>query len=223
MSQIKSIIFDLDGTLIDTEAVAESAIRDAFGKWGIEIEEQDASYVTGRKWEAAFDLLFSKYPIPKSREEAAAEVIAMYRRNLDRELIVVKDAKAAIERLSRDFNLAIVSGSPRRDIEWSMRKLGVHPLFKFYLGAEDYLNSKPDPECYRAALAKFGLKPNEALVFEDSTAGIRSATAAGIAVVAITSTNYFEQDHSRALEKIEDYTEVDSEWIRRFEKKHLAG
>lgn len=222
MSQIKSIIFDLDGTLIDTEAVAETAIRDAFGKWGVELEEKDASYVTGRKWEAAFDLLFSKYPIPKSREEAAAEVIATYRGNLDRELVVVKDAKAAIERLSKDFTLSVVSGSPRRDIEWSMRKLGVHSLFKFYLGAEDYLRSKPDPECYRAALAKLSLKPKEAIVFEDSTAGIRAAVDAGIPVVAITSTNYFEQDHSKALEKIEDYTNVDLNWVRQFEKKHLT-
>lgn len=219
---IQSIIFDLDGTLIDTEAVAESAIRDAFGRWGVELEENDASYVTGRKWEAAFDFLFSKYPIPKTKEEASIEVIGLYRNHLDRELVVVKDAKPAIERLSKDFKLAIVSGSPRRDIEWSMKKLGVDHLFQFFLGAEDYLNSKPDPEGYLKALKQLKTSPNDAIVFEDSSAGIKSATAAGMRVIAITSTNYFEQDHSKALAKIEDYTDVDSNWIRQFDLKHPA-
>src|SRR6185437_17162929 len=63
-SKIKAVIFDLDGTLIDTEPAAAKAITECFREWGIQIVAYDANFITGRTWEMAFGYLFKKYELP---------------------------------------------------------------------------------------------------------------------------------------------------------------
>jgi beta-phosphoglucomutase-like phosphatase (HAD superfamily) len=61
---IQAVIFDLDGTLIDTEPAAARAIVDYFQSWNIQVDSSDAAFITGRTWETAFQFLFKKYEMP---------------------------------------------------------------------------------------------------------------------------------------------------------------
>ncbi|MGZ3687945.1 MAG: HAD family hydrolase, partial [Bdellovibrionota bacterium] len=107
----------------------------------------------------------------------------------------------------------LVSGSHRSEILWALDKLQIRSHFQVILGAEDYPRSKPAPDGYEKALKTLAVKPNRSLVFEDSTAGIRSARDAGTWVVAITGTNHFKQDTSEAHHWIPDLREVNVDWI----------
>ncbi len=81
-------------------------------------------------------------------------------------------------------------------------------------GAEDYERSKPAPDGYLKALATMKMERDEAIVFEDSVAGLASAKAAGVRSVAITCTNHFGHDQSVADVCIPDFASIDSAWIK---------
>lgn len=212
---MKTIFFDLDGTIIDTEKNASMVVKHCFETWNIHCTEDDIAYVTGRTWESAYEFLFLKYKLPISTAEAKTIIATNYRKSLEEHLFVVPGSVEAIQSLSEKFPLALVSGSYRSDILWAIRKLRIEDAFKLVLGAEDYDKSKPSPDGYKKASKTLGYSPEHCLVFEDSTAGIESARTAGMWVVAITSTNHFSQDQSKAHHKIKDFTGVNSEWIQK--------
>lgn len=212
--EIKSILFDLDGTIIDTESTAAQAIEACFQEWGLKIEPTDASYITGRTWESAFLFLHKKYQFPVPKEVAEEKIIHRYRTLLDQELRVVPGSVEAVRALSSHFQLALVSGSRREEILWALKKLKIDSCFSIILGAEDYPRSKPSPDGYLKALQLLNAESSSSLVFEDSTAGIQSALAAHLWVVAITTTNYFKQDQSQAHFSIPDLSPVHPDWVR---------
>ena len=211
---IKAILFDLDGTLIDTEPAAARAITDCFADWGIAVDPRDATYITGRTWETAFQYLFRKYELPLPAQQASLAMIERYREMLTTGVLPVKGSTEAVRSLSKEFPLALVSGSYRSEILWALDRLGIREVFRIILGAEDYPRSKPAPDGYLKAIDLLNLKPAETLVFEDSEAGIASAKAAGARVVAITGTNHFRQNTAGADLFIADLTDVTPAWVR---------
>lgn len=212
---LDTVIFDLDGTLIDTEPSAAAAIRDCFAAWGITPRHEDADFVTGRTWSSAFDYLFKKYRIPVPAEEASRAMMRRYRERIESKLEVVPGGAEAVRNLAGKFRLGLVSGSGRAEILWALGKLGITEHFDVILGAEDYPRSKPEPDGYLKALNLMNSKPERGLVFEDSHPGIASARAAGLWVVAITGTNHLRQDTSAAHHHIADLTPVNPEWLEK--------
>jgi HAD superfamily hydrolase (TIGR01509 family) len=211
---IRAIFFDLDGTLIDSEPLALKAITECCAQWGLAVNEADAASVAGKKWEVAFELLYGKYRFPLPREEASQKIIARYQALVSSEIREVPGAREAVQALSKEFSLALVSGSHRRDVLWALNHLGITSCFSLVLGAEDYLQSKPAPDGYQKALAHFALAPREAVVFEDSEAGLASARALGIPAVAISSTNHFGHDQGYASVVVPDLAGVNPHWLR---------
>ena len=113
-------------------------------------------------------------------------------------------------RLSSTAPVCIVSGSPRRDVEYAVEALGVRDILAFTLASEDYSPGKPDPACYRMAAEQLGLPPGSCVVFEDSAVGIQAAKAAGMQCVVLVRDGRPEQDVSGAdlvLTDLADYAE----------------
>jgi len=218
---ITTILFDLDGALIDTDPTAARTVTDCFSRWGTRVSHEDAAHVTGRTWASALEFLYRKYPPPLPLKDATDLIMRAYRENLEKELIVVPGSVDAVRALGRNHRLAVVSGSGRVEILWALTKLGIQDQFEVILGAEDYPRSKPEPDGYRKALTLLRADAKHSLVFEDSMAGIASARAAGLWVVAITATNHFQQDVSMAHEQIPNLTPVTPQWIR--ELSHRLG
>jgi HAD superfamily hydrolase (TIGR01509 family) len=217
--KIKTILFDLDGTLVDTEPAAAYAVSQAFKSWDVDVTGEDAAYVTGRTWEKAFEYLFRKYKLPVSLDVAAEFVIGEYRKALREKLVVVGGGAEAVQALAPSYPLGLVSGSHRQEIFYALDFLKIRRHFKVVLGAEDYKKSKPDPEGYLQALKLLGAKAEETLIFEDSEPGIASARAAGAWVVAISGTNHFRQNTSAAHHSIADLSGVSPQWVAALESQ----
>jgi HAD superfamily hydrolase (TIGR01509 family) len=217
--RFQAILFDLDGTLIDTEPTAARAIATCFERWGMQVEPSDASYITGRTWASAVEYLFGKYEFPVARDEAEQAMVGTYRAELERELIVVPGAPEAVRLLAGEFQLGLVSGSGRSEILWALDRLRIREHFSVILGAEDYPRSKPEPDGYAKAMSTLGVTPPSVLIFEDSSAGIRSARAAGGWVIAVTSTNHFGQELGLAHDRVPDLRCITSHWIAGLAKR----
>jgi HAD superfamily hydrolase (TIGR01509 family) len=215
---IKAVIFDLDGTLIDTELAAARALETWFKKWQLPLNPDDAQFVVGRAWNVVLHHLFSKVTLPMSREEASREILESYRLTLENELPTVPGSVEAVRSLAKHYPLGLVSGSYRAQILWALGKLGITDQFQIILGAEDYAHSKPAPDGYLSAMKTLGVDAAATLIFEDSTAGIASGVSAGARVVAITSTNHFSQNTAGAHHHIRDLQEVTAEWVRNLKK-----
>jgi HAD superfamily hydrolase (TIGR01509 family) len=212
---IQNILFDLDGTIIDTEPQALQAILECTQEWGVPVPQEEAASVAGRKWEVAFDLLYNKHKMPLPKEEASRQIVKRYQTLVRSNLVVIPGVVNAIQDFSKHFTLALVSGSHREDILWALEALNVKHLFAEILGAEDYPNSKPAPDGYLKAMQLLNAKPESSLIFEDSAAGIASAYAAGVKVVALSSTNHFHHDQSTAHAIIKDFSGIDAAWIKK--------
>ena len=87
--------------------------------------------------------------------------------------------------LARDYPIAIVSGSAREDIARNIAMLGITEQVRFFISYEDCSPGKPHPGGYLLAAARLGVPPAACVVFEDSTAGVAAARAAGMHCVAL--------------------------------------
>lgn len=221
MAKIQSVFFDLDGTLIDTEPAAERAIRDCFAQWGLPVTPDDAAYITGRTWASAFEYLFKRYNLPLPAEDASLQIQNQYRKNLETGLPIVPGAIDAVRDLAKEFQVALVSGSLRREILWALDRMGITQEFKLILGGDEYPRSKPAPDGYLKAYETLQAQPETTLIFEDSTAGVASALATGAWVVAVTGTHTHRQEISGTHFQIPHLQNVNRRWVQEIAEKHL--
>lgn len=181
----------MDGTLVDTENLAASAIEQSLSKWNIPIDPLDAKFITGRTWQMAFDFLWNKYKFPVPRAEVENEMMSRYRGFIAQGMVPIEGAQDFVRACAKKMPIALVSGSSRIEIKHVLSSLKIEDCFQFYLGCEDYHESKPSPEGYLAAIERLQIKPSEAVVFEDSEAGIHSGVSAGCKVIAIKATRHY--------------------------------
>ena len=189
--QFDAVLFDLDGTLVHSEAVAARTVEAVFARYGRLLDPSLSAAVTGKTWAAAMDEMEKSAEIarggglPAPRARLLAEILDEYRLRLKTEVHPVPGSEAAVRALAAQYRLGLVSGSYREEILFALGMLKIVKHFDPILGAEDYENSKPAPDGYLKALSLLGVAPSRAVVFEDSEPGIRSALAAGCRVVAV--------------------------------------
>ena len=197
---IRAYVFDLDGTLIDTEILWVEAAELLMREKGSPISHEEAlDIVYGRSWLDIYEDVQRLCPLLRMPIELLA-------RELERRFVPLRESRdiripgsiALLKRLSREHPVAIVSGSYAKDIEHAIELMGVRENVSFFLGTEHVSPGKPDPACYRMAAERFALPPEVCLAFEDSTAGIMAAAGAGMHCIALARPGRPAQDVSRA-------------------------
>lgn len=209
--QPKAYCFDLDGTLIDSEVIWVAAIRDYLVEHTGAFSEAAAfDLVYGHSWADIHKTVVTTYPalsMPIHDMEAA---IAPYYKRIERTRDVrIHSSIALLERLAETQPICIVSGSSTKTVKEAAAAIGVAKHLSFVLGADDYSPGKPDPTCFRLAAQRLGLPPDACVVFEDSSAGVRSAKGAGMRCVALARPGRPAQDLSMADLVLADLAEFD--------------
>jgi len=187
LPEVHAVFFDLDGTLIDSEVIYVDAVRLALFRKGVFISGQDSlALVYGRGWKDIFaevkDRFPSAYASPGEMEEVVRKEFEDLRQERD---IRIPGSIRLLKSLARSMPVAVVSGSPKQDVESGIQYAGVAEDLRFFMGAEDYFPGKPDPICYLTAAARLGVIPETCLVFEDSAAGVKAAKFAGMFCVVL--------------------------------------
>ena len=183
---IRAILFDLDGTLVDTERQTDRAIAETLAGMGIAGASLPPQQTRGRTWGDIVARLTQLYQIPTPADILERTLLEKWL-ELAEHAQPIPGAVEAIQQSARHFKVAIVSSSPRRVIDKFMDALGVTSEIKpeLRIGAEDVRHPKPDPEGFLIAARRLSVHAAECLVFEDSSAGLRSAQAAGMAAMAV--------------------------------------
>jgi len=209
---MKAAIFDLDGTLMDSEILWVEGTRRYLGKRGhAATYEAILAIVYGHSWKQVYADVMQQFPLPGVTMESMevdlrTEIEILHREHGD---IVIHSSVALLRRLAALVPVCIVSGSPCADIDRSIQRMGIGREVTFFIGAEQYGPGKPDPTCFLMAQARLQVPASDCVVFEDSAAGVRAAKAAGMHCVALARPGLPAQDVSIADRVVADLADVD--------------
>jgi sugar-phosphatase len=182
-----AFLFDLDGTLIDSETIWIDAIELALHQRGAMLTHAEVTeLVLGRSWPDIFANIQRRFPgLYATRADIEAITVPFYHEAMASRDVRIHSSIDLLRRLAPQAPTIIVSGSTRNRIAESLELMEVADLVPFYIGAEDYAAGKPAPDCFLLAAERLGVSPGRCLVFEDSAAGIAAAKTAGMTCVAL--------------------------------------
>lgn len=205
-----ALLFDLDGTLVDSERENAEAMAQALaGGQGIVIEQADRDAVIGHSWVQIHEGLRSRYPKLRWNQEQLISATFVCRVKLLDEvgLNVLPGALEVLQRFS-ELPKAIVTGSSRAEMRHALHAMKVVEKFEFALASEDVARSKPAPDGYLLAAEKLAVAPKSCVVIEDSESGIAAGIAAGMTVIAVAQGNFAGHDQSAAHLQIDSLHEL---------------
>ena len=181
------LLFDLDGTIAETDSLHLPTWVDALQPYGVEVDEEFyGDTISGRNTDEIVRELLPDLTDEQGRSIGDAKE-ASFRERVS-ELEPMPGLLDFIERgRKRGMWIALVTNAPEENVETILLALKLRDFFDVVVLADEVEAVKPDPAPYRAALEKTGAPAGEALAFEDSVSGISSSVAAGIPTVGIAS------------------------------------
>jgi HAD superfamily hydrolase (TIGR01509 family) len=222
---IRGFLFDLDGTLVDTERQSGEAMARALLRGqGIAIEPYDRHFLIGRSWMAIYDSLKTRYPqLTWTRDEIIAQTAALREEVFAESGVTIMPHARETLAWTRERRRAIVTGSGRAEAMQVIPLIGPDAHFDTIVAAEDVPRSKPHPDGYQKAMAALGLGPEECLVIEDSESGIEAGRSAGCLVVAVRAGNFgnWRQDHAHVV--IDTLAELTPSLVDQLARNYASG
>jgi HAD superfamily hydrolase (TIGR01509 family) len=183
-----ALLFDLDGTLAETDSLHLPTWVDILRPYGIEVDEGFyRERISGRSNSKIVEDLLPDLSAEEGQKLTHAKEASFRERAHELEplpglLNFMHEGK------SRALSLALVTNAPEENVEAILLVLELRGFFDEVVLSDEVGPVKPDPAPYTAALGRLGVSPEDALAFEDSTSGIASSVAAGIPTVGIAST-----------------------------------
>jgi HAD superfamily hydrolase (TIGR01509 family) len=185
-----AVVFDLDGLLLDTEQVwdevREALVREQGGRWH-DRAQADMMGMSSTEWSR---YLHEELGLSEPPEELNRLVVERMEERYRRRLPVVDGAVAAVRRLADRWPLGLASSSNRQLIDLALDLMGVTDHFRATVSSEEVARGKPAPDVYLEAARRLGVRPQDTAAVEDSASGIRSANAAGMAVIAVPNAHF---------------------------------
>jgi HAD superfamily hydrolase (TIGR01509 family) len=205
---IETVIFDLDGVIIDSEPYHFLVEKQLFKEYGADITDDEHLSFVG----TSSNDMWHKIKIKTDIKYSIEELVNISERKFLSYLDKVKDIKpiSGVDELILDlykseFQLIIASSSSRKIINTVLKKFNLSKYFSFIVSGAELIHSKPNPEIFHEACKISSTKPERCLVIEDSENGVKAAKSANMSCVAYRNPNSGNQNLSSADLVINDF------------------
>jgi HAD superfamily hydrolase (TIGR01509 family) len=193
--QIKALIFDMDGLLVDTEALAYGAMDAFLAKHALERRQEIHDQMLGRRIPEAMAIVKEGYGLDHAVDELISDYTVMRR---DALVGNVRPMPGAVEvvQFGHDAGLRVglASSGLRDQVTLSLNEAGLQGMFEVEVTGDDVSRGKPAPDLFLRAASLLGVDPKHCVVFEDAPAGVAAAINAGMRAVAVPN------EHSQLME-----------------------
>jgi HAD superfamily hydrolase (TIGR01509 family) len=213
---IQTVIFDMDGVIVDTEPVHRYAYFQHFSELNIDVSEELFTSFTGNSTRNVFQRVNSIFNLNADVEELILRKRTIFNDAFDHkeDLELLEGVENLIKNLHENgVELILASSASKVTIDRVFRRFGLHPYFSNIVSGEDFPKSKPHPAIFEFAASLSKAPKENCIVIEDSTNGILAAKAAGIYCVGYNSIHSKLQDLSKADLIINHLNELDYQAI----------
>lgn len=188
MSVARAVLWDMDGTLIDSEQLHWISWRDTMAKEGISITHEQFLSSFGQRNDSIIPRWLGAGATPEHIDRISQAKEELYRRLVRTNGISpLPGVRNWVHRLhERGWLQAIASAAPRPNIEVVLEALEAARYFQGVVSAEDVRRGKPDPEVYLTAASRVGVSPDSCIVVEDAVAGVEGACRAGMRSIGVS-------------------------------------
>lgn len=216
---INTVIFDMDGVIVDTEPVHRYAYFKHFDELNVLVTDEMFATYTGNSTRNVFQKLKSTFEINHEVEDLIQRKRAIFNDAFDtkEDLFLIEGVENLIQTLhANNFELIVASSASKVTIERVFKRFHLHQYFSHIVSGEDFPKSKPHPAIFQHAASLSQFPKNECIVIEDSWNGIEAAVGAGIFCVGYNSEHSKMQDLSKANIIVNHFDELSINQIKNF-------
>jgi len=205
---IEAVIFDMDGVVIDSGLIHNTAEQKILKSIGIDLTFEEIRKYAGQASTVWFKKVLSEHNKIADLKELENKKFEIVYAELKKNIPVVPGALELIDLLNGKLKTALASGSPKKFVNYVVSKLGLYDKFDAITGYGDFSKPKPDPELFLLMSKKLNVDPKCCLVIEDAYNGVLAAKNAGMKCVGYVNKYSGNQDLSKADLIIDDLTEL---------------
>ena len=186
----RAIFFDMDGTLVDSIPFHQEAWLKFLSNHGIHLRPEDFPAQNHGNIHEMIGRFFPHVTSEEKRQELGEEKETTFRKIYQPYLAEIKGLTRFLEAVKRrNISIHLSTMGDQTNINFTIDGLGIRSFFDTMTGGHEVQKGKPDPEIFLKTLQKSGVKAEQAVVFEDSGGGIRSAKSAGLKVIGMATTH----------------------------------
>ena len=212
MNTIKAIIYDVDGTMVNSEPLHVSAWDETLHEYGFALDDLSQNFratMAGKKPIVIAEGMVKELAIEVQPEYFLARKSFLFFEKVKNTLEGMPGVNESIYRLKNaHYKLAIGTSLDKKYLNLVLDRLNVTDLFDVIVTGDQIKNGKPHPETYLTVAHKLGLSTSECVVLEDAQSGIQSAKAAGALCIAIKNYQAMDQDTNEADVTVASLNEV---------------
>lgn len=213
---MKAIIFDMDGVIINSEPLHLKIEKELVEELGGNLTDEELESFVGttdyNMW-STFKEMFNLEPPVEELIEIKKD---RFMKRIDEVKLVDNFMDFMLSLYNEGYLLAIASSNNRRIVDAVVNKFQLSKYMKFVISGEEVKKGKPDPEIFLAAAKKMNLNPNDCIVIEDATNGVKAAKAAGMKCIGLKNIDSGNQDLSEADLIIKNFNELNLNIIKEF-------
>ena len=214
---IKAVIFDMDGLMIDSERVTFEGYQHIMSKMGKTITEDFYITLLGKPIKGIFQRFYDVYGNDFPIESVITDVHQYMAERFETEGVPLKIGLVELLKYCREkgYRTIVATSSNRNRVDTILKSADIEQYFDDSICGDEVTKGKPDPEVFLKSCMKLGVNTDEAVVLEDSEAGIQASYAAGIKVICVPDMKQPEPEYAQKtfmivtdLNKVKDWLET---------------
>lgn len=207
-SQIKAVIWDMDGVLVDSETYYAAEEVNFYKTLGMDVDEGTAKGFMGTPFTQYFPVIAKKYNKQIPIETAIEKYNALIE-NIYLNLVTLNpEADHVLKNLKHQYEFALATSTSEYLASQVIKRFNLSKYFEFEIFGDQVSKGKPDPEIFLKACEGLGMNPEDTIIVEDSQFGIKAGKAAGIKVIAYKTNHNSQNDFSEADYVVQDLRDI---------------